>query len=142
MTARSSGPLPTRPSGGYILSEAPSGKPAVILMATGSELPIAMAAQELLTKEGVQARVVSLPCFEWFDAQDQAYRDRVLPPSITARVAVEAGIKQGWEKYLGSSGRFVGMSSFGASGPFSALYKHFGITAENVAAEAKKAVGK
>lgn len=128
--------------GGYIFSEAPSGKPDVILMATGSELPIAMAAQEQLTKDGVQARVVSLPCFEWFDAQDQAYRDSVLPPAVTARVAVEAGIKQGWESYLGASGRFVGMNSFGASGPFSALYKHFGITAENVAAEAKKALGR
>jgi len=128
--------------GGYILSEAPSGKPEVILMATGSEVPIAMAAQELLTKEGVQARVVSIPCFEWFDAQDQAYRDSVLPPNVTARVAVEAGIKQGWETYLGPNGRFVGMKSYGASGPFAALYKHFGITAENVAAEAKKRLGK
>jgi transketolase len=128
--------------GGYILSEAPSGKPEVLLLATGSELPIAMAAQELLTKEGVQARVVSLPCFQWFDAQDPAYRDAVLPPSITARVGVEAGIKQGWESYLGPQGRFVGMSGFGASGPFNALYKHFGITPENVAAEAKKALAR
>jgi transketolase len=128
--------------GGYILSEAQGGKPQVILLATGSEVPIAMAAQELLAKEGIAARVVSMPCFEWFDAQDQAYRDSVLPPSVTARVAVEAGIKQGWESYLGAGGRFVGMSSFGASGPFSALYKHFGITPENVAGEAKKLVGK
>jgi transketolase len=111
-------------------------------MATGSEVPIAMAAQELLAKDGIQARVVSLPCFEWFDAQDQAYRDSVLPPNVTARVAVEAAIRQSWEPYLGARGRFVGMNGYGGSGPFAALYKHFGITAENVAAEAKKAAGK
>jgi len=136
------GPASDTAKGAYIISEAPSGKPDVILMATGSELPIAMAGQELLTKEGIQARVVSMPCFEWFEEQDQAYRNSVLPPSIKARVAVEAGLRQCWEKYLGPDGRFVGMSSYGASGPFAALYKHFGITAENVAAEAKKALGK
>jgi len=136
------GPASDTAKGAYIISEAPSGKPEVIIMATGSELAIAMAGQELLTKEGIQARVVSMPCFEWFDEQDAAYRSAVLPPSIKARVAVEAGIRMSWEKYLGSDGRFVGMSSFGASAPYSALYKHFGITAENVAAEAKKALGK
>jgi transketolase len=83
-----------------------------------------------------------MPCWLWFDEQDQAYRDAVLPPSVTARVAVEAGIRQGWDRYIGSDGRFVGMSSFGASAPFEELYAHFGITAENVAAEAKAAAGK
>lgn len=128
--------------GGYIVAEAPSSNPEVIIMASGSELPIAMAAYEMLIKDGVEARVVSMPCFEWFDAQDAIYRHSVLPPEVTARVAVEAGIKQGWEGYLGPLGRFVGMSSFGASAPFDKLYKHFGITAENVAMEAKMAVGK
>ncbi len=136
------GPASETARGGYILSEAAGGKPAVLLMATGSEVPIAMQAQEILSKEGIAARVVSFPCFEWFNAQDAAYRDSVLPPSVTARVAVEAGIKQGWESYLGSAGRFVGMKGFGASAPFAELYKHFGITPENVAAEAKLALGK
>jgi hypothetical protein len=96
-------------------------------------LDIAMKAWEKLTSEGAAVRLVSMPCWEWFDEQDQAYRDSVLPPGVTARVAVEAGIEQGWQKYLGPRGRFVGMSSFGASAPYGALYKHFGITPERVA---------
>ncbi|HUE70354.1 MAG TPA: transketolase [Pirellulaceae bacterium] len=121
--------------GAYVLAEAPGGKPAAILIATGSELDIAMKAWEKLTSDGVAVRLVSMPCWEWFDEQDQAYRDSVLPPAVTARIAVEAGVKQGWEKYLGERGRFVGMSSFGASAPSGALYKHFGITPERVAEE-------
>lgn len=127
--------------GAYTLVDAADGKaPSAIILATGSELTIAVTAYEQLTKEGIAVRVVSIPCFEWFDAQDQAYRDSVLPPSVSVRVAIEAGIKQGWEKYLGPSGQFVGMSAFGASGPFNALYKHYGITADNVAAQIKEAV--
>jgi transketolase len=118
--------------GGYILAEAPSGKPEVIIMATGSELDIGMKAWEQLTAAGTQARLVSMPCCEWFEAQDQKYRDEVLPPSITKRVVIEAGIRQCWDRYLGFEGRFVGMQSFGASGPFNLLYKHFGLTPENV----------
>ncbi|MFM8251498.1 MAG: transketolase [Planctomycetota bacterium] len=128
--------------GGYILADAAGGKPTAVIMATGTELPIALTAYEQLTAEGVAVRLVSLPCWELFDEQDQAYRDSVLPPSVTARVAVEAGLKFGWERYLGSSGRFVGMSSFGASAPAGTLYKHFGITPERVAAEVKAALGK
>jgi transketolase len=79
---------------------------------------------------------------EWFDEQDEAYRASVLPRSITARLAVEAGVRMSWEKYLGENGRFVGMSTFGGSAPYGALYKHFGITAENVAAQVKAALGK
>ena len=125
--------------GAYVLVDPEAGKaPAAIILATGSELAIAVDAYEKLSKEGIAVRVVSIPCFSWFDAQDQAYRDSVLPPSVTARVAVEAGIKQGWEKYLGPNGQFVGMSSFGASAPYGALYKHFGITADNVAAQVKE----
>ena len=128
--------------GGYILAEAEGGKPQVILLGTGSEISICMQAYEALSREGVKTRVVSMPCFELFDEQDAAYRNEVLPPGVTARVAVEAGIVQGWEKYLGAGGRFVGMSSYGASAPFEQLYEHFGITAERVAAEAKAALGK
>ena len=97
-------------------------------------------AAKRLGEYGVRARVVSMPCFELFDEQDAAYRNEVLPPSIAARVAVEAGIVQGWEKYLGAGGRFVGMSSYGASAPFEKLYEHFGITAGRVVAEAKAAL--
>jgi transketolase len=128
--------------GGYILAEAPGGKPAAILMATGSELDIAVKAWEKLTAEGMQVRLVSMPCTEWFDEQDEAYRASVLPAAITARVAVEAGVRMSWEKYLGPAGRFVGMSTFGASAPYGALYKHFGITPEKVIAEVKAAAGK
>jgi transketolase len=111
-------------------------------MATGSELDIAVKAWEKLTAEGIQVRLVSLPCMEWFDQQDEAYRSSVLPRSITARIAVEAGVRMSWEKCLGPDGRFVGMSTFGASAPYGALYKHFGITPENVVAQVKAAVGK
>jgi transketolase len=127
--------------GGYVLADASGGKPAAILMATGSELDIAVKAWEKLVADGVQVRLVSMPCTEWFDEQDEAYRHSVLPPAITARVAVEAGVRMSWEKYIGPSGRFVGMSTFGASAPYGALYKHFGITAENVAAQVKAAMG-
>jgi transketolase len=126
--------------GGYILAEAPGGKPAVILIGTGSELAICVTAYEQLTAAGVAVRLVSLPSWELFDEQPAEYRDQVLPPGVPARVAVEAGIKMGWERYLGASGRFVGMSTFGASAPASVLYKHFGITAERVVAEVNAAV--
>lgn len=127
--------------GGYVLSDC-QGTPDVILIGTGSEVPICLEAAAKLTADGVKVRVVSMPCWLWFDEQDQAYRDSVLPPSVTARVAVEAGIRQGWDRYIGTEGRFVGMSSFGASAPFEELYAHFGITAEHVAEEAKVAAGK
>jgi transketolase len=127
--------------GGYVLLDPPDGqRPQVLLLGTGSEVGLCLAAQEILAAEGIAARVVSLPCFELFDAQDAAYRDAVLPPEITARVGVEAGIIQGWEKYLGCRGRFVGMRDFGASAPFEQLYEHFGITAAAVAAEARELV--
>jgi len=128
--------------GAYILAEAPGGKPQALIMATGSEIDIAMKAWEKLTAEGVAVRLVSVPCVEWFDEQDEAYRASVLPREIKARVAVEAGIRQCWDRFLGDSGRFVGMSSYGASAPYTALYKHFGITPEHVAAEVKAALGR
>jgi transketolase len=126
--------------GGYVLAEAPNGKPTSIIIATGSELDIAMKAWEKLTAEGVQVRLVSMPCVEWFDEQDAAYRASVLPRDIKARVVVEAGIRQCWDRFLGDDGRFVGMHSYGASAPYTTLYKHFGITPEHVAAEVKAAL--
>jgi transketolase len=127
--------------GGYILAEAPSGKPQAIIIATGSELEIAVKAWDKLTAEGVQVRLVSMPCVEWFDEQDEAYRASVLPRSVTARVAVEAGVRQCWDRFLGEGGRFVGMSTFGGSAPYATLYKHFGITPERVVSEVKAALG-
>ena len=128
--------------GGYVLAEAPGGKPAAILIATGSELDIAVKAWEKLVAEGVQVRLVSMPCTEWFDEQDEKYRISVLPREISARVVVEAGVRQCWDRFLGEQGRFVGMSSYGASAPYGDLYKHFGITPEHVVTEVKAALGK
>ena len=124
--------------GGYVLADAPGGKPDVILIGTGSEVSLCVAAYEKLIADGVQARVVSLPCWELFDAQPAEYRDVVLPPSVTRRVGVEMGVAQGWQKYLGPSGRFIGMTGFGASAPVGVLMKHFGFTVENVMAAAKE----
>ena len=127
--------------GGYVLADAADGKPEVILIGTGSELSLCVEAREQLAADGVNARVVSMPCWELFDAQPAEYRDSVFPPAVTGRVAVEAGVEQGWGKYIGTTGRFVGMRSYGASAPFKQLYEHFGITREAVVAEAKAATG-
>ncbi len=126
--------------GGYVLRSVEN--PQVILIGTGSELSMALEAADLLAAQGVAAQVVSLPCWELFEAQDQEYRDSVLPPSITARVAVEAGVSMGWDRYVGPQGAVVGMSSFGASGPAPQLYTKFGITAEQVAAAAMRVLEK
>ncbi len=127
--------------GAYILLDS-AGTPDVILMGTGSELGLCIEAAEQLSGQGIQARVVSMPCWELFEQQPESYRDTVLPTKVTARVAVEAGIKQGWERYLGNSGKFVGMSGFGASAPFEELYEHFGITTQAVVAAAIELVKK
>jgi len=126
--------------GGYVLADAPNGKPQVILIGTGSEVTVCLDTRQKLAAEGIAARVVSLPSWELFDAQPAEYRDSVLPPDCHARVAVELGTSFGWERYLGRCGRFVGMKGFGASAPVGVLLKHFGITADNVAAEAKAAI--
>ncbi|MEI6239471.1 MAG: transketolase [Planctomycetia bacterium] len=126
--------------GAYILKDAPNGKPACILIGTGSELQLCLDAAAKLAESGVHARVVSMPCWDLFAEQDAAYRESVLPAAITARVACEAACGFGWEKWIGLRGKFVGMTSFGASGPAPALYKHFGITADAVAAAAKSLV--
>lgn len=122
--------------GGYVLSDC-AGAPQVILIATGSEVSLALAAQERLAADGVRARVVSLPSWELFDAQDPEYRDAVLPPAVTARVSIEAGVTQGWERYVGCKGRALGLSRFGASAPYETLYREFGLTVEAVVAAAK-----
>ncbi len=132
------GPARETARGAYVLADPADGRPRVILLASGSEVGLCLEAWQALADAGIQARVVSMPSWELFDAQPQAYRDEVLPPEITCRVAVEAGIEQGWHKYIGSGGRFVGMKGFGASAPAGVLMQHFGLTAENVAAQAEQ----
>ncbi|MFJ8473131.1 transketolase [Kitasatospora sp. NPDC094011] len=126
--------------GAYVLAEAGNGDPQVILLGTGSEVQLAVQAREVLEAEGIAARVVSVPSFEWFQEQDQAYRDSVLPPSVKARVSVEAGIAQGWRELVGDHGRIVSLEHFGASADYKVLFEEFGLTAERVVAEAHNAL--
>ncbi|HEX6341530.1 transketolase [Umezawaea sp.] len=123
--------------GGYVLVEASSGTPELVLIGTGSELQIAVEAAKVLEADGVPTRVVSMPCFEWFDAQDKSYRDGVIPPSVKARVAVEAGIAQSWYRYVGDAGEIVSIEHFGASADYQTLFEKFGFTTENVVAAAR-----
>ena len=127
--------------GAYVLADAPGGRPRVILLATGSEVSVAVGAQRLLAEKGVPARVVSMPCWEIFEQQPAAYREAVLPSGVTARVAVEAGSPLGWYKYVGSHGDVVGMTRFGASAPGKVNFEKFGFTPDNVAARALKLLG-
>jgi len=126
--------------GAYVLADAPAGKPDVILMATGSEVSLCVEAYERLKAEGVQARVVSMPSWEIFEQQDAAYKESVLPSSVTARVSVEMAATFGWERYVRLKGRTIGMHRFGASAPLKDLLKFFGFTADAVVAEARKAI--
>ncbi|MBT2676458.1 transketolase, partial [Streptomyces sp. ISL-14] len=126
--------------GGYVLFEASNGTPEVVLIATGSEVHVAVEAREQLEADGVPTRVVSMPSVEWFEEQDQGYRDSVLPPSVKARVAVEAGIGLTWQKYVGDAGRIVSLEHFGASADGKVLFREFGFTAENVAAKARESL--
>lgn len=136
--------------GAYVLAEgtdtAPGGEPNpaplpdVIVIATGSEVHIALQARELLRREGLTARVVSMPCQEWFAAQSQSYQDQVLPPQVRARVSVEAAVRQGWREVVGDAGRIVSLEHFGASADFERLYREFGITAKAVAAAARESM--
>ncbi len=128
--------------GAYILSDAPNGKPDIILIASGSEVPLIAEAQKKLAEENIQARVVSMPSWDLFEAQPKEYRDSVLPPHIKARLAVEAGVAQGWERYVGEAGDVIAMHRFGASAPYQVLFEKFGFTPENVAAHAKQLLGK
>jgi transketolase len=128
--------------GAYVLAEAPGGKPDVILMGSGSEVSLCIEAGEKLNAAGIKSRVVSMPSWELFERQDAAYKESVLPASVTARVSVEMASTFGWERYVGSKGRIVGMHSFGASAPLKDLLKKFGFEADKVVAAAKEVLGK
>jgi transketolase len=127
--------------GAYVLADAPGGRPDVILLATGSELSLAVSAYEQLTAEGVRARVVSLPSWEIFEHYCQKhpeYREEVLPAGVTARVAVEQASTFGWERYVGQTGKVIGMTTFGASAPLKDLQQKFGFTTASVVAAARE----
>ncbi|WP_327356960.1 transketolase [Streptomyces sp. NBC_01304] len=126
--------------GGYVLFDAEGGNAQVVLIGTGSEVQLAVEAREQLQAAGVPTRVVSMPCVEWFEAQDQAYRDSVLPPSVKARVAVEAGIGLTWHRFVGDAGRIVSLEHFGASADGKVLFQEFGLTADAVTAAAKESL--
>jgi transketolase len=124
--------------GAYVLAGDPDVTPQVILLATGSEVSLAVEAHERLAAAGVVSRVVSMPCWELFEAQDKAYRDAVLPPKVTARVAVEAAAPLGWDRYAGHAGEIIAMRSFGSSAPIGPLMKKFGFTADHVVEAARR----
>ena len=126
--------------GGYVLAEADGGSAEVILIGTGSEVQLALAARETLQAEGVPTRVVSMPCTEWFDEQPAEYRESVLPAAVSARVSVEAGRAMPWYKYVGSQGRCVSLEHFGASADYKKLYEEFGITADAVVEAARESL--
>ncbi len=122
--------------GAYVLAGA--DKPDVLLLASGSEVSVALEAAEKLAAKKIATHVVSMPCWKLFEKQDKKYRDSVLPPDVKARVGIEAGVEQGWSKWLGDKGIFIGMSSFGASAPAKICFEKFGITTENVIKAVKK----
>ncbi len=124
--------------GAYVLADAPGGNPEMILIATGSEVSLAVEAHEKLLAEGIRSRVVSMPSWDIFEHQTQEYRDSVLPPNVKARVAVEQASTFGWERYVGAKGRVIGMNTFGASAPLKELQKKFGFEPDQVVAVAKE----
>jgi transketolase len=126
--------------GGYVLLDTDGGLPDVVLIGTGSEVQLAVEARTQLAEQGVRARVVSMPCREWFDEQDPAYRETVIPPTVKARVSVEAGVAQGWREVVGDHGRIVSIEHYGASADFARIYQEFGITAEAVVAAAHDSI--
>jgi transketolase len=126
--------------GGYVLLDVDGGLPDVVLVGTGSEVQLAVRARELLAADGVRARVVSMPCREWFDAQEASYQETVIPPTVKARVSVEAGVAQGWREVVGDHGRIVSLEHYGASADYARIYQEFGITAEAVAAAATDSI--
>jgi transketolase len=132
--------------GGYVLSdtatEVGNGLPDVLLIATGSEVQLAVAAQQILAAEGIGTRVVSMPCVEWFDEQEPSYRDQILPPAVKARVAVEAGIAMPWHRFVGDHGEVISLEHFGASADWQTLFREFGFTSEAVAAAARRSLGR
>jgi transketolase len=126
--------------GAYTLVDAANGSPELILIATGSELQLAVAAREKLEAEGIATRVVSAPCLEWFDEQSATYRESVLPKSVQARVSVEAGLSLGWSKYVGPFGQSVSIEHFGASADYKTLFREFGMTTDAVVAKARESI--
>ena len=128
--------------GAYVLADSAAGQPDVILMGTGSEVGLCVTAYEKLKAEGVKVRIVSMPSWELFEHQSQEYRDSVLPPSVTARVAVEQASTFGWERYTGLTGAIIAMKTFGASAPLKDLLGKFGFTPDGVVAAAKKQLAK
>src|SRR5256884_4881380 len=128
--------------GAYVLADASGGNPAVILIASGSEVSLAVEAHEKLVADGIRSRVVSMPSWDLFEHQTQEYQDKVLPPQVTARVAVEQASTFGWERYVGRAGRIIGMKTFGASAPLKALQRKFGFEPERVTEIAKELLGK
>jgi transketolase len=128
--------------GGYVLADASNGRPEVILIGTGSEVQIAVEARAVLEGEGTPTRVVSMPSVEWFEEQDEAYKQQVLPPSVRARVSVEAGIALGWRTYVGDAGESVSLEHFGASADYETLYRQFGLTADRVVTAARASLTK
>jgi transketolase len=131
---------PDAAKGGYVLKDSSSAAVDVVLIATGSEVQLAVAARELLEAEGIGTRVVSMPSVEWFEEQPREYRERVLPPAVKARVAVEAGIALTWYRYVGDAGRIVSLEHFGASADAKTLFAEFGFTPENVVAAARESL--
>ena len=125
-----------------MLADAPGGKPELILIATGSELGLAVDAHEKLLADGMRSRVVSMPSWDLFERQEPAYRDAVLPPGVKARIAIEQASTFGWERYVGSEGRVIGMHTFGASAPLKALQQKFGFEPERVVALAQELLGR
>ncbi|MFI9612436.1 transketolase-like TK C-terminal-containing protein [Streptomyces sp. NPDC052023] len=123
--------------GGHVLAEAEGGAPDVVLVATGADVHIALAARDILQREGTATRVVSMPCAEKFQAQSEEYRDAVLPPGVRARISVEAGVELGWYAMLGGAGQSVGLAQFGVRAPYRELHQQSGLTAERVAAAAR-----
>jgi transketolase len=127
--------------GGYVLADADESTPEVILIATGSEVSLALEAHTRLAGEGIGSRVVSMPSWELFERQPQTYRDTVLPPSVRARLSIEAAAPFGWERYVGFEGAIIGVADFGASAPGSVVMREFGFTPEHVVETAKKLLG-
>jgi transketolase len=126
----------------YVMADAPGGTPEIILIASGSEVALILDAQKALLAEGIRARAVSMPSWDIFEAQPQAYRDEVFPPTLTARLAVEQGSTLGWDRYVGFQGRVIGMKTFGASAPLKELQRRFGFEPEQVVAVAKEILGR
>jgi transketolase len=128
--------------GAYVMADTPGGSPEVILIASGSEVALIVDAQQELASEGIRSRIVSMPSWNIFENQPKSYRDSVLPPAIMARVAVEQGSALGWERYVGATGRVIGMSTFGASAPLKELQRRFGFEPKRVAAVVREVLGR